>query len=110
MIDSEASISSLLATTKVTQRFEEAKAHILANFQLNFLLEVLEDIFSLIFLPWSSEDIHSSLWRKAWAVLKAVRHLHHYRIAMVDSPGVGDGGSFSYSHLDTFVLKQDRSC
>lgn len=24
-----------------------------------------------------------SLWRKAWAVLKTVRHLHHYRIAVV---------------------------
>ena len=62
MTDSEA-VSSPSATnnslyaTEVTQRLEEAKAHISAIFPLNFRLEVLEDIFSLLFL--SSEDIQS---------------------------------------------------
>ena len=105
-IDSEA-VSSPSATSnslyaiEVTQRLEEAKAHISAIFPLNFRLEVLEDIFSLLFL--SSEDIQSPEEGSG-------SHEGSETFASLQnssgSPGVSEGGSFSYSHSVTFIRKQ----
>lgn len=47
-----------LYTTEVIKRFDEARGHLSCIFPLNFRLEVLENVFSLLFL--SSDDIQLS--------------------------------------------------